>query len=72
MRSTERRPHWPAAREGTMTVYKNEERIGVMVTGLSGDFCWAAELSCWNEHSTTLVRIESAPIPEPAAGAAAQ
>ena len=30
--------------QGSMTVYKNDERLGVMATGLSGEYCWAAEL----------------------------
>jgi hypothetical protein len=28
--------------QGTMTVYKNDERLGVMATGLSGEYSWAA------------------------------
>jgi hypothetical protein len=27
--------------QGTMTVYKNDERLGVMATGLSGEYSWA-------------------------------
>eukprot|EP01046_Picozoa_sp_COSAG06_P014855 COSAG06_NODE_933_length_11441_cov_12.056075_5_plen_312_part_00 len=30
--------------QGTMTVYKNDERLGVMATGLSGEYSWAATL----------------------------
>jgi hypothetical protein len=30
--------------QGTMTVYKNDERLGVMATGLSGEYCWALPL----------------------------
>jgi hypothetical protein len=30
--------------QGSMTVYKNGERLGVMVSGLSGEYCWAVVL----------------------------
>jgi hypothetical protein len=30
--------------QGTMTVYKNDERLGVMATGLSGEYSWAVVL----------------------------
>ena len=30
--------------EGTLTVYKNKRRLGVMKGGLSGPYCWYAEL----------------------------
>jgi hypothetical protein len=30
--------------QSSMTVYKNDERLGVMATGLSGEYCWAVEL----------------------------
>eukprot|EP01046_Picozoa_sp_COSAG06_P034048 COSAG06_NODE_3529_length_5226_cov_6.215526_3_plen_305_part_00 len=30
--------------QGTMTVYKNDERLGVMATGLSGEYSWAVLL----------------------------
>ena len=30
--------------EGTMSVYKNDERLGVMKAGLSGTYCWAVDL----------------------------
>ena len=30
--------------QGTMTVYKNDERLGVMATGLSGKYSWAVSL----------------------------
>jgi hypothetical protein len=31
--------------QGTMTVYKNDERLGVMATGLSGEYSWAVTLA---------------------------
>ena len=40
--------------KGSMTVWKNGERLGVMAEGLTGPFCWAASL----DHDDTL-RIES-------------
>ena len=42
-----------------MTVYKNDERLGVMATGLSGEYSWAVGLR-WHGYSA---RIESAPAP---------
>jgi hypothetical protein len=45
--------------QGTMTVYKNDERLGVMATGLSGEYSWAVSLAWLG----TSARIESAPAP---------
>eukprot|EP01046_Picozoa_sp_COSAG06_P012757 COSAG06_NODE_759_length_12508_cov_9.809171_2_plen_55_part_00 len=47
--------------QGTMTVYKNNERLGVMATGLSGEYSWAVTL--WEQGSSA--RMEAAPIPLP-------
>jgi len=30
--------------EGTLSVYKNEEKLGVMKTGLAGPYCWVASM----------------------------
>jgi len=45
--------------QGSMTVYKNDERLGVMATGLSGEYCWAVLLGDRNDSA----RIEAAAIP---------
>jgi hypothetical protein len=45
--------------QGTVTVYKNDERLGVMATGLSGEYSWAVALGVQGSS----VRIESAPAP---------
>ena len=46
--------------QGSMTVWKNDEKMGVMVAeGLSGEYCWAVELY----HADNSARIESAPAP---------
>eukprot|EP01046_Picozoa_sp_COSAG06_P003938 COSAG06_NODE_158_length_21760_cov_36.036979_6_plen_319_part_00 len=45
--------------QGTVTVYKNDVRLGVMATGLSGEYSWAVALAGW--HGS--VRIEAAPAP---------
>ena len=50
---------------GTLTVFKNGSRLGVMATGLSGEYCWAASL-----FFSSAVRIRSAPAPAAAAAAA--
>jgi len=51
--------------QGSMTVYKNDERLGVMGTGLrrrGGKFSWAVSLS----DDGSSARIEAAPVPAPA------
>jgi hypothetical protein len=45
--------------QGSMTVYKNDEWLGVMATGLSGEYCWAVSLY----HQDNSVRIEAAAAP---------
>jgi hypothetical protein len=45
--------------QGTMTVYKNDERLGVMATGLSGEYIWAVMLG----RQGDCARIEAAPAP---------
>ena len=44
--------------QGTMTVYKNDERLGVMATGLSGEYSWAVTLC-----QSSSARIETAAAP---------
>eukprot|EP01046_Picozoa_sp_COSAG06_P044928 COSAG06_NODE_6132_length_3093_cov_12.694389_2_plen_283_part_00 len=52
--------------QGTMTVYKNDERLGVMATDLSGEYSWAVAMY----FPRTSARIEAAPAPAaPAADA---
>jgi hypothetical protein len=41
-----------------MTVYKNDERLGVMATGLSGEYSWAVTL-----YGRESARIEAAATP---------
>ena len=45
--------------QGTMTVYKNDERLGVMATGLSGECSWAVSLRAPDFSA----RIEAAEVP---------
>jgi hypothetical protein len=45
--------------QGTMTVYKNDERLGVMATGLSGEYSWAVSMY----FSSSSARIEAAVTP---------
>jgi hypothetical protein len=45
--------------QGTMTVYKNDERLGVMATALSGEYSWAVTIVL--KHDS--VRIEAAEAP---------
>jgi hypothetical protein len=46
--------------QGSMTVYKNDERLGVMrASGLNGEYSWAVELT----YPGQSVRIEPAPLP---------
>jgi hypothetical protein len=44
--------------QGSMTVYKNDELLGVMAAGLSGEYSWGVTL-----FGGSSVRIESAPAP---------
>jgi hypothetical protein len=52
--------------QGSMTVYKNDERLGVMATGLSGEYSWVVSLF----RQGAGARIEAAAIPAPAAALA--
>jgi hypothetical protein len=45
--------------QGSITVYKNGARLGVMATDLSGEYCWAVTLSMVGNSA----RIESAALP---------
>jgi hypothetical protein len=47
--------------QGTMTVYKNDERLGVMATGLSGEYCWAVSL----HYVGYSARVDAAALPAP-------
>ena len=37
--------------EGTLDVYKNDRRLGTMMTGLVGEYCWAASLKSFGAPS---------------------
>jgi hypothetical protein len=45
--------------QGSMTVYRNDERLGVMATGLTGEYSWAVTL----ESEDDSARIDAAPAP---------
>jgi hypothetical protein len=50
--------------QGSMTVWRNEIKMGVMqAEGLRGPLCWAVELSGFNMFAAASARIESAPAP---------
>jgi hypothetical protein len=44
--------------KGSMTIYRNDERLGVMMTGLSGEYSWAVSLG-----GKDAVRINCPPMP---------
>jgi len=44
---------------GTLTVYKNEQRLGMMKDGLSGEYCWCGHTTIAN----AALRIEKESIP---------
>ena len=47
--------------QGSMTVWKNDEKLGVMVAeGLCGTYCWAVSIVGYVDSA----RIESAPLLE--------
>ena len=45
--------------EGSMTVYKNKRRLGVIMRGLSGEYCWYTSVSSPGDT----VSIERGPLP---------
>eukprot|EP01046_Picozoa_sp_COSAG06_P017721 COSAG06_NODE_1212_length_10244_cov_2.817447_5_plen_241_part_00 len=47
--------------QGSMTVYKNDVLLGVMATGLSGEYSWGVSLCV----ETNVVRIQAAAAPVP-------
>ena len=51
--------------EGTLTVYKNDQRLGVMASGLWGEYCWAAGLRQQYGQMGSSIRISAGQMPEP-------
>ena len=49
--------------KGSLTVYKNDKRLGVMQTGLSGEYCWALSLYASIYGARPSLRIEAAALP---------
>ena len=47
--------------EGTLSVYKNGRKLGVMASGLTGVYCWAVSMGSEGDS----IRIASVSIPEP-------
>ena len=45
--------------EGSLTMYKNNRRLGVMKDGLSGTYCWYAEVSDGDEVSISKARLQA-------------
>lgn len=52
--------------EGTLTVYRNGTRLGVMMDGLTGEYCWVVNMLAQSHGhpSEQNVRVERAPIPD--------
>mmetsp|Transcript_16730 Transcript_16730/g.25454 ORF Transcript_16730/g.25454 Transcript_16730/m.25454 type:complete len:130 (+) Transcript_16730:126-515(+) len=50
--------------EGTLTVYKDDCRLGVMMGGLTGEYCWTATIQAHANSSPHIqnVRNERAPL----------
>ena len=48
---------------GTLTVYKNDIKLGVMKSGLSGAYCWMVSAG---ESSKAKIKIERGPLPQEA------
>eukprot|EP01046_Picozoa_sp_COSAG06_P037556 COSAG06_NODE_4252_length_4429_cov_5.719169_2_plen_327_part_00 len=51
--------------QGSMTVYKNDERLGVMATGLSGEYNWAVSMYRPQYQRGFSARVEAAALPAP-------
>ena len=47
---------------GTLTVFKNGRRLGIMIDDLAGDFCWMVYARDW--VGTFGVAIEREEVPE--------
>jgi len=47
---------------GTMTVYKNDERLGIKMKGLGGYYCWAVTMNNYGSNRAS-VRIGKGKIP---------
>ena len=47
---------------GTMTVWINDQRLGVMASGLTGSYCWAISLA-GRGHSATIANASPGPAP---------
>ena len=45
--------------EGTLAVYKNNRRLGVMKDGLSGPYCWYADVSNGDTVSISKARLQA-------------
>lgn len=50
---------------GTLSMYKDDERLGVMMRGLTGEYCWVASIlaQAHGRPHQQNVRIERAPVP---------
>lgn len=44
--------------EGTLTVYKDGRRLGVIQDGLTGEYCWFAEIPCEARGEVSISRGE--------------
>ena len=51
--------------EEALTVYKNDQRLGVMASGLWGEYCWAAGLRQQYGQMGSSIRISAGQMPEP-------
>ena len=47
---------------GTLSVFKNGRRLGIMKSGLSGEYCWMLALGKGGVYGSAF-RIETGPIP---------
>ena len=58
--------------QGSMTVYKSVQRLGVMATGLSGEYCWAVSLELQTSSSVRTTSKAAAALASPTAAELAQ
>ncbi|EJK66799.1 hypothetical protein THAOC_12242 [Thalassiosira oceanica] len=47
--------------EGTLTVYKNSRRLGVMKDGLAGSYCWCVTVRAYAEREAVAIRRAAVP-----------
>ena len=54
--------------DGTLTIFRDDERLGVMARGLSGEYCWAVVMWPARQHSAQLESPVCVPVQDAVSG----